>query len=215
MKFAFILYMLLAIVAIDPSKIGKVNSAKAEARKAYNSGNYKEAIERYTYIIDSLGVNEDELALNLANSYFQINDTTSAIGVYQSIAGSEKPRIRSNAQHQLGVLNHRQGKYEEALANFKSAIKADANNTSARYNYEMLKKKLDEEKKKEDQKNNKPKEPSEYAKKLKAQAEKLSAQFKFRDAQDLMLEGAKKDPSVMYYSDFIERLKNVVVINKQ
>jgi len=214
MKLA-IVYMFLLLVSIDPTKIGKVNSAKAEAKEAYNAGDYKRAIERYTYIIDSLGVNEDELTLNLANSYFQINDTTSATGVYQSIAGSEKPRIRSNAQHQLGVLNHRQGKFEEALQNFKQAIKADPKNTDARYNYEMLKKKLDEQKKKEQQDNNRPKEPSEYAKKLKEQAEKLSASFRFREAQDLMLDGAKKDPSVMYYSDFIERLKNVVTINKK
>ena len=208
-------YALLLVLAIDPAKIGKVNGAKSEAKKAYNSGDYKKAIERYTYLIDSLGVTEDEMTLNLANSYFQINDTTSATGIYQSIAGSVKPRVRSNAQHQLGVLNHRQGKFEEALENFKQAIKADANNTDARYNYEMLKKKLDEQKKKEQKNNNTPKEPSEYAKKLKAQAEALSAQFKFREAQDLMLEGAKKDPSVMHYSDFIERLKNVVTINKK
>jgi hypothetical protein len=210
-----LVYILLLAVSIDPTKIRKVNAAKSQAKEAYNSGDYKQAIERYTYIMDSLGVIEDEMTLNLANSYFQINDTTSASGVYQSIAGSAKPRIRSNAQHQLGVLNHRQGKYEEALQNFKQAIKADANNTDARYNYEMLKKKLDEQKKKEQQDNNRPKEPSEYAKKLKAQAERLSANFKFREAQDLMLDGAKKDPSVMYYSDFIERLKNVVIINKK
>jgi tetratricopeptide (TPR) repeat protein len=210
-----LVYILLLVVSIDPTKIRKVNAAKSQAKEAYNSGDYKQAIERYTYIMDSLGVVEDEMTLNLANSYFQINDTASAVGVYQSIAGSVKPRIRSNAQHQLGVLNHRQGKYEEALQNFKQAIKADANNTDARYNYEMLKKKLDEQKKKEQQDNNRPKEPSEYAKKLKAQAEKLSANFKFREAQDLMLDGAKKDPSVMYYSDFIERLKSVVIINKK
>jgi len=214
MKLIFV-YILLLVVSIDPTKIRKVNAAKSQAKEAYNSGDYKTAIERYTYIMDSLGVIEDEMTLNLANSYFQINDTTSAAGVYQSIAGSTKPRIRSNAQHQLGVLNHRQGKYEEALQNFKQAIKADANNTDARYNYEMLKKKLDEQKKKEQQDNNRPKEPSEYAKKLKAQAEKLSANFKFSEAQDLMLDGAKKDPSVMYYGDFIERLKNVVIINKK
>ncbi|HEX6893024.1 MAG TPA: tetratricopeptide repeat protein [Chryseolinea sp.] len=214
MKLA-ILYTILVVSSIDPAKIGRINTAKSEAKKAYNSGDYKTAIERYTYLLDSLGVTEDEITLNLANSYFQINDTASAAGAYQSIAGSVKPRIRSSAQHQLGVLNHRQGKFEEALSNFKQAIKADANNTDARYNYEMLKKKLDEQKKKDQKNNNAPKEPSEYAKKLKAQAEALSAQFRFREAQDLMLEGAKKDPSVMYYGDFIERLKNVVTINKK
>jgi tetratricopeptide (TPR) repeat protein len=214
MKLA-IAYTLLVALSIDPAKIGKINSAKSEAKKAYNSGEYEKAIERYTYLTDSLGVTEDEVTLNLANSYFQINDTTNAISSYQSIAGSVKPRVRSNAQHQLGVLNHRQGKFEEALENFKQAIKADANNVDARYNYEMLKKKLDEQKKKDEQNNNRPKEPSEYAKRLKAQAEALSAQFKFREAQDLMLDGAKKDPTVMHYSDFIERLKNVVTINKK
>jgi len=210
-----IVYTLLVAFFIDPARIGKINTAKSEAKKAYNSGDYKKAIERYTYLLDSLGVTEDEVTLNLANSYFQINDTASATGAYQSIAGSVKPHIRSNAQHQLGVLNHRQGKFEEALANFKQAIKADANNTDARYNYEMLKKKLDEQKKKDQKNNNAPKEPSEYAKKLKAQAEALAAKFRFREAQDLMLEGAKKDPSVMHYGDFIERLKNVVIINKK
>jgi tetratricopeptide (TPR) repeat protein len=214
MKLA-IVYMLLLMASIDPAKIGRINTAKSQAKEAYNSGEYNKAIERYTYLIDSLGVAEDEVRLNLAHSYFQIDDTTNAINTYQSVAGSTKPRIRSNAQQQLGVLNHRQGKFEEALENFKQAIKADANNTDARYNYEMLKKKLDEQKKKEQQDKNRPKEPSEYAKKLKAQAETLSAQFRFRQAQDLMLEGAKKDPSVMYYSDFIERLKNVVTINKE
>jgi Ca-activated chloride channel family protein len=143
MKLA-ILYTILVASSIDPAKIGRINAAKSEAKKAYNSGDYKTAIERYTYLLDSLGVTEDEITLNLGHAYFQINDTASATGAYQAIAGSVKPRIRSSAQHQLGVLNHRQGKFEEALANFKQAIKADANNTDARYNYEMLKKKLDE-----------------------------------------------------------------------
>jgi len=45
-------YALLLVLTIDPSKIGKVNSVKSEAKKAYNSGDYKKAIERYTYLID-------------------------------------------------------------------------------------------------------------------------------------------------------------------
>jgi len=82
----------------------------------------------------------------------------------------------------------------------------------------MLKKKIDEQKKKDEEnekKKDKTKEPSEFAKKLKARADALAAQFKFREAQDLMLEGAKKDASVMHYNEFIERLKNVVTIDKK
>ena len=150
MKFATILF-LSVLAVIDPIKIGKINNAKSEARKAYVAGDYKGAVQKYRYLTDSLNVQEDEVMLNLANAYFQTNDTTNASATYQSLTASGKTDVRSKAQQQLGVLNHRQGKLEEALNNFKQAIKADPNNIDARYNYEMLKKKLEEQKKKQEQ----------------------------------------------------------------
>jgi hypothetical protein len=204
-----------ALVVIDPTKIAKVNSAKKEAREAYMDGDYKKAVSLYTYLADSLDVREDEVMINLANAYFQVNDTTNAIATYQSMTASPKSHIRSKAQQQLGIIHHRQGKFEEALANFKQAIKADNNNVDAKYNYEMLKKKLDEEKKKQEEKDkNRPKEPSAYAKRLKAQADALVANFRFAEAEALMNEGVKRDQSVLYYEDFMNRLKDVVTINK-
>lgn len=206
---------IIALVIIDPSRIAKVNSAKTEARKAYMDGDYQKAVSVYTYLTDTLDVREDEVMVNLANAYFQVKDTANAISVYQSLTASPKSHIRSKAQQQLGILHHRQGKLEEALANFKEAIKADNANVDAKYNYEMLKKKLDEEKKKQEEKDrNKPKEPSAYAKRLKAQADALLAKYRFSEAASLMNEGAKKDPSVLFYEDFMNRLKEVVTIDK-
>lgn len=150
MKLVTIL-VLFALAIVDPVKIGKINTAKSEARKAYVSGDYKGAVQKYRYLTDSLNIQEDEVRLNLANAYFQTNDTTNALSGYNSLTASAKSDIRSKAQQQLGILNHRQGKLEEALENFKQAIKADANNIDARYNYEMLKKKLEEQKKKQEQ----------------------------------------------------------------
>jgi Ca-activated chloride channel family protein len=150
MKIAF--FSLLTLLAIiDPVSIGKINTLKSEARKAYTSGDYKLAVEKYRYLADSLNIKEDEIMLNLANAYFQTKDTANAVNTYSSVTGSIKGEIRSKAQQQLGVLNHMQGKLEEALNNFKQAIKADANNRDARINYEMLKKKLDEQNKKQEQ----------------------------------------------------------------
>src|SRR6187455_2471867 len=146
---AFFLLTLAAIV--DPVTISKINSLKREAREAYVAGDYKTAIAKYRYLLDSLHATEDEVRLNLANAYFNSNDTTQAMAGYQSVMGSAKADIRSKAQQQLGVMNHRAGKLEEALNNFKQAIKADPNNRDARFNYEMLKKKLEEEKKKQEQ----------------------------------------------------------------
>jgi tetratricopeptide (TPR) repeat protein len=152
---AGILIVLAAL--IDPTKLGKINTLKAAAKKAYASGDYKTAATTYQYLIDSLQVNEDEVSINLANAYFQLNDTTNALSQYQSLTQSSKNQIRSKALQQLGVLANRAGKFEEALNHFKQAIKSDVTNEDARYNYELLKKKL-EEKKKEEQKQNQDKQ---------------------------------------------------------
>src|SRR5690606_4174329 len=62
-----------------------------------------------------------------------------------------KPAIRSKALQQLGNMANQQGRAEEALNLFKQAIKAAPTNDDARYNYEMLKKKLDEQKQQDQQ----------------------------------------------------------------
>src|SRR5688572_27302372 len=150
MKGLVTLLFLIAML-IDPTKIGKINALKSEAKKAYLAGDFKTAIEKYRYLVDSLHVQEDEVLLNLANSYFQLNDTTNAVNQYQTITQSTKTQLRSKAEQQLGVMANRQGKFEEALGHFKQAIKSDQTNEDARYNYELLKKKLEEEKKKQEQ----------------------------------------------------------------
>lgn len=160
MKSLFTLILLLALI-IDPTKIGKINSLKSEAKKAYLAGDYKTAIVKYRYLVDSLQVHEDEVLLNLANAYYQLNDTTNAISQYQSITQSSKNQLRSKAQQQLGVITNKSGKPEEALDHFKQAIKSDPTNADARYNYEMLKKKLEEKKKQDQQKQNQNKDQNQ------------------------------------------------------
>jgi tetratricopeptide (TPR) repeat protein len=143
--------LVLLLIMVDPGDISKINTAKSEARKAYIAGDYKTAVEKYTYLVDSIGVNEDEVMMNLANSYFHLNDTAKAINSFQSLTVSKNPRLQSIANQQLGVLHNREGKFDQALAYFKQALKTNPANEDARFNYEMVKKKLEEEKKKEEQ----------------------------------------------------------------
>jgi Ca-activated chloride channel homolog len=150
MKLTFSVILFLAML-IDPTKIGKINAAKAAAKKTFNEGHYKEAVKKYRYLIDSLDVDEDEVRLNLAHAYYLSKDTASAKPIYRDLTQSTNNEIRSKALQQLGVMNNSQGKADEALGQFKQAIKANPNNQDARYNYEMLKKKLDKQKKKDQQ----------------------------------------------------------------
>src|SRR5690349_16588318 len=151
MKFAFLILLTVAL-AVDPATVKKINSAKSAAEEAFKSGDYSGAIKHYRYLVDSLGVKEDEVILNLANALYLAKDTANAVSQYQSVTQSHKPDISSKAYQQLGIMANQQGRAEEALNLFKQAIKAEPSNDDARYNYEMLKKKLDEQKKKEEEK---------------------------------------------------------------
>jgi Ca-activated chloride channel family protein len=148
----FVFYV-LSLLLVDPNKIGKANKIKDEAKQAYLSGDYKTAVNKYKYLKDTLGVDEEEVNMNLANAYFQLNDTTNATNSYLPLTQSSNSKIRSWANQQAGVVASRQGKLEEALTYFKQAMKAEPANDQARYNYEMVKKKLDEKKKQEQKQN--------------------------------------------------------------
>jgi hypothetical protein len=207
----------------DPLKISKINTAKSEAKKLFISGDYSAAVQKYQYLVDSLGVKEDEVMLNLANAYYLSKDAANAFSTYQSLSASGNKVVNSKAHQQLGVMANKQGKAEEALNYFKQAIKAHPENDDARYNYEMLKRKLDEKKKQDEQNKkddkkkddpNKKDEPSEFAKKLKAQADKLVSQKQYQAAHDLMMNGLQQDKTVSTYQDYINRIKDVSEINK-
>ncbi|HYC84927.1 MAG TPA: tetratricopeptide repeat protein [Chryseosolibacter sp.] len=213
---------LIALLSNDPLKVTKINRAKTQAREAFNSGDYQTAIAKYRYLVDSLQVTDDAVTLNLANAYYLSKDTANAFQTYERLSGSPDKKVNSRANQQLGVMSNKRGKPEDALRYFKQAIKSDPFNDDARYNYEMLKKKLDGQKQKdEDQKKDdknkqdqQNQEPSEFARKLKEQADKLVAQRQYNAAYELMIEGLKKDKTVGTYQDYINRIKEVADINK-
>ncbi|MBS1680651.1 MAG: hypothetical protein JST48_02980 [Bacteroidetes bacterium] len=153
---AFIFFALVALT--DPTKVSKINSLKSEAKKAFLAGEFKTAIAKYRFLIDSMHVSEEEINMNLANAYFRTNDTTNAFTNYQPLTVSKDAKLKSWANQQMGVMANRQSKFEEALNYFKQALKAEPANEQARYNYEMVKKKLEEQKKQQQQNKDQNKE---------------------------------------------------------
>lgn len=140
------------LLSVDPATVKRINSAKSAAEDAFKKGDYVAAIGHYKLLVDSLGVREDEVLINLANAYYLAKDTANAYSQYQAVTQSPKSDIKSKAFQQLGLMANQQGRAEEALSLFKQAIKAEPSNDDARFNYEMLKKKLDEKKKQEEEK---------------------------------------------------------------
>ena len=146
----YLVLSLLLLISNDPRDIAKINSLKKEAEKAFIAGDFKTAINKYR-LLDSLKVEDPALKLNLAHAQFQLKDTAAARLSYQSATTVSEKKLKSIAYQQLGVLDRNVNKLEEALQNLKSSIKADPTNSGARYDYELVKKLLEEQKKQEEQ----------------------------------------------------------------
>ncbi len=204
-----LMFILMIIVDSDINKIARVNQTKSMAEEAYKNGEYERAISSFRILTDSLGVDEDPVFLNLANAYFHQSDTTNAAQYYTRVLSSENPEMRSLAYQQMGVINKQRNKLEDALSNFKSSLKSNPKNEDARFNYELVKKMLDNQ---EDQEQNKDDdiEPSEFAKQLKEQADRLVKQNLFNEAMAIMQKGLQEDETVAAYKSFISKLNDVV-----
>lgn len=149
MRIAFLL--MLAVLLNDPKEIAKINTLKKEAEAAYLKGEYELALAKYTLLRDSLGVEDPALKLNLAHSHYHLGDTAGAKRNYNQLTSSSDNKLKSIAYQQLGVMNKDAGKLEEALQQLKSAIKANPANQDARYNYEVVKKLLEDQKQQQNQ----------------------------------------------------------------
>ena len=134
-----LVYILLIIFSDDINEIAAINRLKSEGEKAYAEENYQEAIKNYSFLYDSLGHNDDKVLLNLSNSYFNALDTANAQFHYGKLTDAHDNDIRSIAYQQLGVIANNMGKYDIALEQFKNSLRANPQNNDARYNYELLK----------------------------------------------------------------------------
>lgn len=147
-----LLILLVLLGSNDPVEIAKINRLKSEAKKAYTNGDFQLATEKYSMLYDSMSVTEDEIALNLAHSYYALNDSSNARSSYEQLTTSSNNKLKSIAYQQLGVMAKSPQTLKQSLAYLKAALKADPTNEDARYDYEVVKKLLDEQQKQDQEK---------------------------------------------------------------
>ena len=150
-----ILILKIILVFILNDKIDEINRLTNSAEKSFFSKNYDESIRNYKTLIDSLDYSNEKIYLNLAHSYLLSNDTLNAIENYNFASLTENNKIKSIALQQLGNINEKNKKLDEALSFYKESIIADNNNEDSKYNYELVKRRIEEEKKKNQQNNKK------------------------------------------------------------
>lgn len=144
MKLTIVIIFLLSLLGGGFRTITSINQYASSAATNYRNGQYAEAIAAYTYLLDDLEVDDNQLRLNLAHAYFKAGKLSEAVIAYQLLADNPSHRLRAISHLQLGCIATKQKKYKQALALFKQALIADPTNEEARYNFELLKKFLDQ-----------------------------------------------------------------------
>ena len=134
------------------TNITKANETKILAENAYNSKKYDEAIKNYIYLIDSLNYEDPKALLNLAHAYYLTDDSTNSIQTYNSLLTTSDNTVKSIAHQQLGVISEKNNDLKSAATHFKNALKANPKNKEARFNYELVKKKMEDQKENQDKK---------------------------------------------------------------
>ncbi len=145
----FTVILILMTIHGDINKIAEINRLKKEAARDYLNKDYKDAAVKYQTLVDSLGQEDDELHMKLSHCNFHLGDTTRAISNYKQLTQSDQKPLQSVAWQQLGILNAQARNFSEAENDFVNSLRANPDNDEARYNYELLKKKIRNQQKKE------------------------------------------------------------------
>lgn len=135
------------------TNVSQRNALKIEAGTAFYKKNYTLAAQKYEELANVSYNLEPEARLNLAHSYFKINDTLRALIEYKKLVRLNDEIISTNAMIQVGVIETMKGDSTGALELFKIALQNDNENKVARYNYELLRKKLPQSPPKNNQSN--------------------------------------------------------------
>lgn len=142
MKLLLYALFLISLLSGGLQTISRINHYTQEAAVAYAQQDYVRSITAYEYILNDLEVQDDQIRLNLAHSYYRAGMLTKAQEQYQLLADNPSRFLRSIVHLQLGNVATSQKKYKHAVALFKQALEFDPTNENARYNFELLKKYL-------------------------------------------------------------------------
>ncbi len=138
--FFYIILLFLNLRSL--TNVTERNQLKKEAELAFKSKNYAVSQKKYQSLAKISFNLEPEARLNLSHCFFYLHDTTNALLEYKNLLRVKDVNISSSTMIQLGVINALNGDSASALGIFKEALQKNPENRIARYNFELLSKKL-------------------------------------------------------------------------
>ena len=210
---AAVVLLMQMLTAEDPRDMGREGNAD------YQQANFDRAARTYRAALEADPA-DSALAAALWSNYgsalyrMSVHDSSAGAlrrGLALAATAEDSSRIAYNA----GVAEAGGDNGPSALALFRTSLLADPSREDARYNYELVKRRMQEENQQQQQEQDEEPSnltPSAYARRLKEQADSLVAQRQYAQAHRLLDRARSVDETVGAYRSFIQRTGDVAAI---
>jgi len=154
----------LSLMLFAPFVASLAHASPEEAQQAYETRDYQEAEAKYQLASEKDPANQ-ELLFNLGAAAYQNKNYDKSADASENALKSTDLKLQNEAYYNLGNALYRKGQgtekakpeetikhWEQALKSYDGAMKLKKDDADARFNYDYVKKKLEELKKKQQQK---------------------------------------------------------------
>jgi Ca-activated chloride channel homolog len=207
----------LLLLALPLVGLGSPGSALRE----YQAGQYDQALKEYEQLLKRKG-DDPRLHFNAGASAYRNRQFEEAAKQFEAALTSPDLKLQSRAYYNRGNALYYLGEayqdpskkseaWEQSLKAFQSTMKLNPQDADARFNRDLVRKRLEELKNQQQQSpSSQNTQPSEAAKKAKAQADDAVRHREYSKALDIMEKQLDEDPTTNYYAEFIKKLKEVL-----
>ena len=178
------------------------SASPSSALKNYNAGRYDKALEEYQQSLEKKQ-GDTRLHFNAGAAAYRDGKLDEALKHFNAAVPAQDLKLQEEAYYNLGNTLYRTGEmigepkkmqesWEGALRQYDSALKLNTNNADARFNYDFVKRKLEELKQQQQQQQQDKQENKDQDQKQDQQS-KQDQQQKQDQNQDQQKQDEKKD----------------------
>lgn len=123
---------------------GQEVSPLEKAYQSHEDEDYALSIKYYQEALKLHPENSANIRYNIGQCYMKMDSSEKALSYFYQLLAPEYGSIGSYAANNMGIIQLSLDRFKEALASFRQAMELDPENEYARYNYELLRKKMND-----------------------------------------------------------------------
>jgi Ca-activated chloride channel family protein len=144
----FILIIVICLANTGWAWFDSAASKNNYGNKLYKEGNIDDALSKWRDAqIES--PEKKELYYNIGNGLHEQKKYEDAFNEYEKSLDTKDAELQRKAYYNMGNTYYRMGKLQEAIESYKKCLDMDSNDEDAKYNIEVVRKKIKENLKKE------------------------------------------------------------------